>query len=462
MKLTTDSITQKIYTVSELNANIKALLEEQFPFIWICGEISNFRRPVSGHFYFTLRDDSSQMNAVMFRGQQKQLKFEPEDGMSVIGMGRISVYEPRGTYQIILEYLEPSGVGALQIAFEKLKTRLAQEGYFDESHKKQIPFLPQKIAIITSPTGAVVHDILKIINRRFPNVAIDIIPVKVQGEGAEEEIVSGLNLANARGDANVVIVARGGGSLEDLQAFNSERVATAIFNSQIPVVSAIGHETDFTIADFVADLRAPTPSAAAELVVPEKITLRRRCIEHSSMLKSNINNYIKTLRYKFDVIVNRIIDPGKSIQDLRLRIDDVTARLYQFIFYHMHIRRERFIFWSDRLNANNPLFQIKNSNKKLEQIFTNLLKSFIRDNQNKQARLREISARLNALSPNAILQRGFSITRTIPDAVVVRDAETVSLNQELEVTVAKGSLFCRVKGKSTNGQKNFRTIDETT
>ena len=333
MKLTNDSISQKIYTVSELNANIKALLEEQFPFVWICGEISNFRRPVSGHAYFTLKDDSSQMNAVMFRGQQKQLKFEPDAGMSVIGMGRISVYEPRGAYQIILEYMEPSGVGALQIAFEKLKTRLAQEGYFDESHKKPLPFLPQKIAIITSPTGAVVHDILKIINRRFPNVAIDIIPVKVQGEGAEDEIVTGLNLANARGDANVLIVARGGGSLEDLQAFNSERVATAIFNSQIPVVSAIGHETDFTIADFVADLRAPTPSAAAELVVPEKIALSRRCIEYSSVLKSNINNYIKNIRHKLDVIVNRLIDPRKSIQDLRLRIDDVTARLYQFIFY---------------------------------------------------------------------------------------------------------------------------------
>lgn len=462
MELTNDSIFQKIYTVSELNANIKALLEERFPFVWICGEISNFRRPVSGHAYFTLKDDSSQMSAVMFRGQQKQLKFEPEDGMSVIGMGRISVYEPRGSYQIILEYLEPSGVGALQVAFEKLKTRLTEEGYFDESHKKPLPFLPQKIAIITSPTGAVVHDILKIINRRFPNVFIDIIPVKVQGEGAEEEIVAGLHLVNERGDADVIILARGGGSLEDLQAFNSERVAKAIFNSQIPVISAIGHETDFTIADFVADLRAPTPSAAVELVVPEKIELTRRCIELSLKLNSNIYNYINNIKNRLDVISDKLIDPRKTVQNLRLRIDDITTRLNQFVFYYMHIKRERFLFWGDRLNANNPLFQIKNSNKKLEQIYTDLLKSFIIYNQSKRAQLREIVARLHALSPNAILKRGYSITRTIPDAAVVRDVSTVSLNQQLEVMVAKGSLLCRVKGKSTNGQKNIRTINETT
>ena len=218
-------IKRKIYSVSELNSEIKALLEENYPFVWLCGEISNFRVPASGHFYFSLKDASSQISAVMFRGQQRQLKFEPEDGMSVTGMGRISVYEPRGTYQIILEYLEPSGVGALQVAFEQLKNRLADEGLFEERHKAKIPFLPNKIGLITSRSGAVVHDVLQVIQRRFANIAIQIYPVKVQGDGAVEEIVAVLELLNELGKCDVAILARGGGSLEDLQAFNCGAVA---------------------------------------------------------------------------------------------------------------------------------------------------------------------------------------------------------------------------------------------
>ncbi|MEJ2220867.1 MAG: exodeoxyribonuclease VII large subunit, partial [Desulfobacterales bacterium] len=225
---------RKIYTVSELNAKIKSLLEEQFPFIWIVAEISNFRTPLSGHFYFTLKDEASQLNAVMFRGQQQHLKFKPEDGMRIIGMGRLSVYEPRGTYQIILEYLEPSGIGALQLAYEKLKTKLADEGLFDEKYQKAIPFLPKKIALVTSPTGAVVHDMLNIIDRRFNNMNIQIFPVKVQGSGAEEEIIDALEQVNQCADADVTILARGGGSLEDLQAFNSENIARAVFASETP------------------------------------------------------------------------------------------------------------------------------------------------------------------------------------------------------------------------------------
>ena len=267
---------RKIYSISELNAEIRTLIEESFSFVWIFGEISNFRTPASGHFYFTLKDNASQISAVMFRGQQRHLKFQPEDGMSVTGMGRLGVYEPRGTYQIILEYLEPSGIGALQIAFEKLKGRLAAEGCFEDEFKKPLPFLPKNISIITSPSGAAVHDILKTIDRRFPNLHIQIIPVKVQGYGSAEEIVAALELLNARNEAEVAILARGGGSLEDLQAFNTEPVARAIFASEIPIVSAVGHETDYTISDFVADLRAPTPTAAAELVTPDKSELQRQ------------------------------------------------------------------------------------------------------------------------------------------------------------------------------------------
>jgi exodeoxyribonuclease VII large subunit len=322
---------RKVYSVSELNASIKNLLEESYPFVWIFGEVSNFRIPTSGHYYFTLKDRASQISAVMFRGQQRHLKFEPEDGMSVTGMGRLSVYEPRGTYQIILEYLEPSGIGALQIAFEKLKRRLAEEGLFDAQHKLPLPFLPKTISIITSPTGAVVHDILKIADRRFPNVHIQIIPVKVQGQGAVEQIVSAIELLNSRGEADVAILARGGGSLEDLQAFNTEAVARAIYASRIPVVSAVGHETDYTISDFVADLRAPTPSAAAELVVPQKSEFERRCHDGLLRLHKLISNYFNLLRSRTNEISKRLIDPRRKFEDHRLYLDDLLARLNRVV-----------------------------------------------------------------------------------------------------------------------------------
>ena len=442
---------KNLYTVSELNANIKSLVEENFPFIWIFGEISNFRIPASGHFYFTLKDDASQISSVMFRGQQRNLKFEPEDGLNVTGMGRISVYEPRGTYQVILEYLEPSGAGALQIAFEKLKNRLAVEGYFDEGHKKLLPFLPNKISIITSPSGAVVHDILQIINRRYPDMPIQIIPVKVQGEGAVEQIVDALDLLNAVNETDVVILARGGGSLEDLQAFNSEPVARAIFASNIPTISAVGHETDYTIADFVADLRAPTPSAAAELVVPQKSELEQRLKDILMLLKIRINNYFDNLNSKLTEQSSRMFDPRRKIEDSCLKVDDLTARLNRILSHRIRLERKNLEFWDDRLRNNNPIHIFKKSKLKLDYNYNNLLKTFNICNSSKKIKIRELAAKLQALSPMAILTRGYSITRTLPGKTVVRDPETVSLDQNLEITMALGRLYCRVKGKSTNG-----------
>ncbi len=452
---------RKVYTISQLNAAIKSLLEEQFPFVWITGEISNFRIPVSGHFYFTLKDKTSQINAVMFRGQQRQLKFEPEDGMRITGMGRLSVYEPRGTYQIILEYMEPAGVGALQIAYEKLKARLAEEGLFDEKYKQPIPFLPQKIALITSPSGAVVHDMLNIIDRRFSNINIQIFPVKVQGDGAEEEIVAALELLNQRADVDVAILARGGGSLEDLQAFNTERVAKAVFASCIPVISAVGHETDYTIVDFVADLRAPTPSAAAELAVPLKNELFRQVKDISSDLTYRIFNLIERLKLNLMDVAKRLVDPKKQIQDWRLRLDDFAGRLSRQAIILFERKIERLRWWQDRLVAHSPRPQISNLNVIIKQNLYKLFKTFNKNLEYKSARLGELRARLETLSPIAILERGYSITRTIPDLKVVRNPKSVSINQDLEVMVAKGFLICRVKEKSENGPKNIRTIDET-
>ena len=444
-----------IYTVSELTAKLKVLLEDSFSFIWICGEISNLRIPASGHFYFTLKDEKAQINAVMFRNQNRNLKFIPKDGMSVTGIGRVSVYEPRGTYQIILEYIEPEGIGSIQLAFEQLKERLSAEGLFDEKHKKSLPFLPCKISIITSPTGAVIHDILKIINRRFPNIPIEIIPVRVQGDGSDKEIVSGLETIAARSDSDVVILARGGGSLEDFHAFNSEDVARAIFASKIPIISAVGHETDFSIADFVADLRAPTPSAAAELAVPLKIDLIKKTAELTTNLKIRFSRYIEHLQILLKEMSYRLLDPNKRIGDLRLKTDDLLSRLIRIVKATIIQQQERFEWRVDKLNTQNPLNYTIKFNYKLKEINNNLLNYIRIYLSKKQFLLRELDARLTALSPNAILDRGYSITRTIPDSVIVRNPQQVEIGQDLEVMIAKGSLICSVKRKQYYGKTDI-------
>ncbi|MGD2100483.1 MAG: exodeoxyribonuclease VII large subunit [Desulfobacterales bacterium] len=446
---------RKIYTVSELTDQIKALLEETFPFVWIVGEISNFRTPISGHFYFTLKDEDSQINAVMFRGQQRQLKFEPEDGMRVTAMGRLSVYEPRGSYQIILEYMEPSGVGALQIAYEKLKARLAQEGLFDDQHKQPLPFLPQKIGLVTSPTGAVVHDILNIVDRRFANVDIQILPVKVQGHGAEDEIVAALDLLNQQTGFDAAILARGGGSLEDMQAFNSEAVARAIYACDVPLISAVGHETDFTIADFVADLRAPTPSAAAELLFPVKNELLQIVKNYLADLDYRMNHTIERLRDTLIDVTERLVDPRKKCQDWRLRLDDLTSRLSRHLRMFLDRKNERLKWWQERLLPSSPKMRIEKSQAIIDQNKYKLFESYYKNIHIKSAHLQKISAKLDALNPIAILERGYSITRTIPDAKIVLDPETVALDQDLEVIVSRGALICRVKEKSKNGPKNI-------
>jgi len=442
-----------IYTVSELNRRIKAILEQNFPFIWITGEISNFRMPSSGHFYLTLKDETSQIQTVMFRGQNQHLKFVPEDGMSVTGLGRISVFEPRGSYQVILEYLEPKGVGALQVAFEQLKKKLDGEGLFDDQYKKPLPFLPEKIGLITSPTGAVVHDILHIVRRRFPGIPLDIVPVRVQGDGAVADMVAAIELLNRLRSVDVVILARGGGSLEDLQAFNSEAVARAIFASEIPIISAVGHETDYTISDFTADLRAPTPSAAAELVVPIKGELYRKINELKYLMIINIQRYIKNYRTQVGTLRGRLVDPKKKLIDHRLKLDEDAGRLIRAMLNQIQLRRERLAWRLDKLSYNNPGFYVAKLKEKLDRMSALLQQSVRSCVSERQARLREVNAKLDSLNPTAILARGFSITRTLPGKTIVRDSASVILGQALEIVLAEGSLTCDVKEKFKNGQK---------
>ncbi|MCP4691979.1 MAG: exodeoxyribonuclease VII large subunit [Desulfobacterales bacterium] len=448
---------ERVFSVSELTRNVKRLLEQNFPLVWIYGEISNFRIPASGHFYFTLKDRGAQIQSVMFRGQNRRLKFEPEDGMAITGLGRITVYEPRGSYQIILEYMEPKGVGALQVAFERLKARLAEEGLFDESHKTPLPFLPKKISVITSPTGAVIHDVITVVQRRFPNVHIRLSPVKVQGEGAVGEIVSALELVNRLKDSDVIILARGGGSLEDLSAFNSEEVARAVFSSKIPVISAVGHETDFTIADFVADLRAPTPSAAAEMAAPRKRDLARTCDELTDRLENAAFRHLDALRGRLEDTRRKLIDPRKRLDELRLRVDDYTARLVRVFSNNMAHWREQLRWRQGRLHSATPLNQVRYLNEKLKQSHDNLLNSKRIYVDERNAKLRELTARLHALSPLAILERGYSITRTSPGAKVIRDPARVAVGQELEVMVAKGSIFVNVN--RTKPEKTAEAVE---
>jgi len=373
--------------------------------------------------------------------------------MAVVCNGRITLFEPRGTYQIIVEYMEPHGLGALQLAFEQLKAKLKAEGLFDPEHKLSLPYLPQKIGVITSPTGAVIRDIIQIITRRFENMHLQIIPARVQGEGAAEEIVQALKEFNECTDVEVIILARGGGSLEDLQAFNTEMVARAIYASRIPVISAIGHETDFTIADFTADLRAPTPSAAAELVVPDKYELKRRIADITDSLRRSVLQRINLHKERVDHLAKRLLDPKKKIADYRLRLDEASSRIYRGFLRQLRNKREYLALKREGLNRYNPQVTIDKFKVKLEYIKDNILllmKNYI---DKKGNQLRELISSLNALSPLSILQRGYSITRRLPDYRIVRDINEVALDQEVEVVVAKGTMICRVEEKKENGQR---------
>jgi exodeoxyribonuclease VII large subunit len=436
-----------IYTVSKLTQEIKYLLEERYDIVWISGEISNIRIPSSGHAYFTLKDDKAQISAVMFKGQLRQVKFDLEDGVTIVAMGRISVYEPRGNYQIILEYVEPKGIGALQIAFEQLKRKLADEGLFDDLHKKPLPFLPRKIAVITSVTGAVLQDILKIIRRRFINIAIDIYPVHVQGEPAADEIVNALNLVNKQNDTDVAILARGGGSMEDLAAFNTEIVARAIFLSVIPVVSAVGHETDFTIADFVADLRAPTPSAAAELVVPVKEELVRKCRDLRERCRRSVVARIGQQRRETERLKQRLVHPQKRIQELQQRLDDLHQRLMRNMTRHYQWRIQRYMDTIKLLFKLNPKYYISICEAKLDILNYKLSQLIGKNVEKHRMKLENCRSSLEALSPLAVLKRGYSITRALPRGNVVSAVDDVELEQPLEVIIHKGILDVKVTGK---------------
>jgi exodeoxyribonuclease VII large subunit len=430
--------TREVLTVTELTRQVQDVLEATFDQLWVEGEVSNLRRPASGHLYFTLKDEESQVRAVLFRPAVRLLKFDLEDGMHILCRARMNVYRPRGEYQLILDYAEPRGAGALQIAFEQLKAKLQAEGLFDTVHKKPLPFLPERIGVVTSPSGAVIRDILNVTKRRFPSVGILIAPVRVQGAEAPAEIVEALHHLNEIPGIDVIIVARGGGSLEDLMAFNDEGVARSIFASRVPVVSAVGHEIDFTIADFVADVRAPTPSAAAELVVPSRSDLRQQLRALNARVARAGGRFLNLRRERLEKLAERVRDPRRRLVDLRLALDDRFNGLTATLVRRVRADRERLRHFETHLQYLSPAVRLEPLTFVLENMRKSMITGIFRQVESLRARLAGHAALLESLSPLSVLARGYAIARTIPEAKIIRDARDLSTGDPVGINVAKG------------------------
>jgi exodeoxyribonuclease VII large subunit len=396
------NLTPSYLTVSELSETVRGALDRDVGEVWVVGEISNFRIPPSGHFYFTLKDDKSQIAAVMFRREGLRLAFQPEDGMEVLCFGRVGLYATRGDLQLYVEIMEPRGKGALYLAFEQLKQRLAAEGLFATERKRPLPLVPCSIGMVTSRHGAALRDMLRIIDDRFPERRVIVRAVKVQGEGAAAEIAEGIDDLSRSGLVEVMIVGRGGGSLEDLWAFNEEIVARAIYASKVPVISAVGHEVDFTIADFVADHRAPTPTAAAEMVIA---------------CREELDQEIQGLAQRFlRCVQGRLASDRDAVAGLMKRLSDPTRRL-------------------------------RENQQRLDELSLSLSRRFQDHFGRFRRRLSHGAERLNGLSPLAVLDRGYSLTHQMPDGKIVKDSATLSVGDRLRITFARGKALCRVEGK---------------
>jgi exodeoxyribonuclease VII large subunit len=448
------TLVRRIWRVADLVSAVRTTVERGYTDVWVEGEISNFRPSESGHLYFTLKDGDAQLRIVMFRSQARLLRFRPESGMQVIARGRVTIYDARGELQLSAEFLEPVGVGALQLAFEQLKARLAQEGLFDPSRRKPIPPLPRRIGIVTSPRGAALQDMLNILARRHENVGILIYPAQVQGETAGPEVAAGLKYFNRAKNVDVIIVARGGGSIEDLAAFNDEALARAIAASALPVISAVGHETDFTIADFVADLRAPTPSAAAELVIESK----HRLAEHLAHLQQRLD---RATRYRLLMARNHLQELAQHgafarIRDLMVqraqRLDDLAHRLaanYRTLLHDYHRRldvaaaRVRHFDFRRSLAVNRG--KLDSGTEALASAFRARLAAH-------RSRLERLTAQLNALSPVKILERGYALVFDSSGALI-KDAAQLAPGEQISARVARGSFSAVVKSASNDSTK---------
>lgn len=436
---------RKIISVSQLTALVRDILEENFEHLWVEGEVSNLALPSSGHIYFTLKDSGATIRCVMFKSSVRALKFRLNDGMKILLRAKMTVYDQRGDYQLLAEYAEPQGLGALQLAFQQTRDRLGKKGLFESSRKKAIPLLPQTVGIVTSPTGAAIHDILNVIQRRYSNLQILIAPVRVQGDGAASEIAAAIKDMNTLGEADVLIVGRGGGSIEDLWAFNEEVVAQAIFASKIPVISAVGHEVDVTIADLVADLRAPTPSAAAELVISSKSQMIADCNSLQRRLEQAMARIIFDATTKLEVLQLSLKDPGLLIERFMLRLDDLQKRAETLIL-------DQIQFGFQRVAAAGTSLQIYSPDQRIREMRSRIEYLVIRSNSSIRSRLSSaqssvagLSGRLDGLSPLSILHRGYAAVKSQRTGLAVKGVSSLSEGEILNVLFSDGSAQCEVK-----------------
>lgn len=436
---------QKIYTVSELNSEFRFLMESTYPSVWVEGEISNFTQATSGHYYFSLKDNSAQLKSVMWKSAHRFMRWKPKNGMKVLVHGRVTVYEPRGEYQIDIIQIVPHGKGDLFAAFEQLKEKLQTEGLFDPKRKRPIPMLPKKIGIITSRQGAVIRDILNVLNRRYANLHVLLYPAKVQGDDAAPTIVEGIKILNRFRDIDVLIVARGGGSLEDLWPFNEEIVARAIVASRIPVISAVGHETDTTISDFVADLRAPTPSAAAELVIAKKEELAERLIHCAKRISSDARSRILSFKHQTQTLSQHRALAGlpHKVHTLQQRVDDYEHRLRTGLTHYDQIVTRRFLMAGQKLSASQLLHLIEVKRSKLTKVLGDMKNVLENRNHSRKNALSRCAGKLDSLSPLAVLERGYSITMQQEGEILKYSSQTAP-GQNIRVRLHRGRLICRV------------------
>lgn len=430
----------KVLSISELTKDIKGLLEKKFDLVWIQGEISNFKPHSSGHFYFSLKDKKAQINAVMFRGFNQQLKFKPVDGLEVMVRGRITVYEPRGNYQIFCEIMHPLGAGALQLAFEQLKRKLAAEGLFEVSRKRPLPTLPRHLALITSPTGAAIRDMLNVLRRRFRGLRITLIPAVVQGDQAPLSLVRALSYIPILDHVDVVIIGRGGGSIEDLWAFNDEKLARAIAGCPVPIVSAVGHEVDFTITDFVADLRAPTPSAAAELVVRSASELTERLYDRLRQVVYFIRQHLQRERRALESVNKRLTDPKRKLQDFSLRCDELSQRLCLALSQNIGQRRLKVSLLTQKIGS--PHERLHLCQRQVQYLTTQLQSGWGKMFERRQSALQRFMAMLDSLSPLRVVERGFSIVTLAGQ--VVRSATQLKKQDKIHVQLGRGQVHAEV------------------
>ena len=442
--------TQEIISVSEINKRAKSILEENFPFVWIQGEVSNFFSAASGHWYFSLKDESSEIRCAMFTNKNHRITFEPKDGDHLVLNGTLSIFEGRGQYQIIVEHIELAGEGALLKAFEELKKKLQLEGLFDDSIKRQLPAYPKNIAVVTSPDGAVIQDIINVLDRRSPFLDLTVVPTLVQGEKAAPLICDALNKVGKLKKVDVVILARGGGSIEDLWAFNNEEVAHAIVNCPTPIISAVGHETDFTISDFVSDLRAPTPSIAAEIISQPYSELIETLKGYQNYISRSVISHIDLQRTQITNLIKRIRHPGDKLREISQKLDYIETTLIQNINQEISFKKNGLNLKDLSLQQNSPQNKVKEAKVYLQNASKDLLKALKLEIERKSTVLAEIVATLQAVSPLSVLSRGYSIISTEPDGKILTSSNQVEIGQSISAILSKGSIKAEIKSKDEN------------